>query len=82
MQRGERTTSPDLKISCVKSNSWQVAPVSARARAWLAKRVSEGAVVASQSLEADLREINRLAASARSDGLIIEFNGPHETFHL
>lgn len=82
MQKDERTKSPDLKISYLNRDSWQIAPVSLRARGWLAKRAYDGPDSVAGRVKTNLREVNRLAASARTDGLIIEFNGPHETFHL
>jgi hypothetical protein len=81
MHKGKRTKSPDLKVSRLKSDTWQVAPVSHRARDWLAKHVPEEALAA-ERLETDVHAINRLAASARGDGLVIEFNGPLDTIHL
>lgn len=82
MQKAERTKSPDLEITYLNCDRWKVVPVSLRARGWLAKRVLDDAVIAAEKLETDLREINCLAASARIEGLCIEFNGPLGTFHL
>ncbi len=75
-------TPPDLKISRLNKDTWQVAPASHRARTWFAKHLPEQEAHAAERLDTDVRAINRLAASARSHGLIIEFNGPHETVHL
>jgi hypothetical protein len=81
MHMGKPASPPDLKISRLNKDTWQVAPVSHQARNWLAKHVPEEDDKA-ERLETDVREINRLAALARRRGLVIEFHGPHDTFHL
>jgi hypothetical protein len=69
MQKAERTKSPDLEITYLNRDRWKVVPVSLRARGWLVKRVLDDAAIAAEKLETDLPEINRLAASARTEGL-------------
>lgn len=69
-------TLPDVRVELIGARQWQISPVSVRAKGWLADHLPSVSKADRPIVETDVARINRLAASARCNGLRIEFNGP------
>lgn len=82
MHNFETGTLPDLRVAFLNRSKWQVALVSQRARGWFAAHDRDTNERDRATIEADVAQVNRLAASARQSGLRIEFKGPLSVMRL
>jgi hypothetical protein len=76
----------DLRVAYLGERTWQVAPSSERGRALVAVyavyEIHQEIRPLDTGIFLDLPEVNRIAASARKRGFVIEFSGRNEVMFL